>query len=111
MCRSRIPVRSIIHWSLVSTIFSRSAFVNSRGGTYVPTELIFARTRCCGFNTRLKLFTSTDTNSYNSHNNHPRQAQIFHDSVRATSLQSTHAARHPNCGERAEKSECAPDSD
>ena len=23
-CRSRMPVRSMIHWSLVSTIFSRS---------------------------------------------------------------------------------------
>jgi hypothetical protein len=45
----------MIHWSLVATIFSRSAFVNNRGGTYVPTQLIFARTCLCGFNVRLKL--------------------------------------------------------
>jgi hypothetical protein len=32
-CRSRIPVRCRIHSSLVSTIFSRSALVSSRGGT------------------------------------------------------------------------------
>ncbi len=55
MCRSRIPVRSVIHWSFVATIFSRSAFVNNRGGTYVPTELIFARTCVRGFNVKLKL--------------------------------------------------------
>ena len=30
--RSRIPVRSMIHWSLVSTIFSRSWLVSTRGG-------------------------------------------------------------------------------
>src|ERR1700722_19699156 len=59
MCRVWIPVRSVIHWSLVATIFSRSAFVNTRGGTYVPTELIFARTRTCGFNLRLKLSPHT----------------------------------------------------
>src|SRR5215469_16885530 len=53
-CRSRIPVRSTIHLSFVSTIFSRSAFVSSRGGTYVPTEEIFARTRTCGFNVKFK---------------------------------------------------------
>src|SRR5581483_10119501 len=33
ICRSRIPVRSKIHWSEVSTIFSRSWLVSSRGGT------------------------------------------------------------------------------
>src|SRR5277367_2029670 len=55
ICRSRIPVRSVIHWSLVATIFSRSALVNNRGGTYVPTELIFARTCVRGFNVKLKL--------------------------------------------------------
>jgi hypothetical protein len=55
MCRSRMPVRSVIHWSLVATIFSRSALVNNRGGTYVPTELIFARTWVRGFNVKLKL--------------------------------------------------------
>src|ERR1035441_7183228 len=36
-----MPVRSMIHLSLVATNFSRSAFVSNRGGTYVPTELIF----------------------------------------------------------------------
>jgi hypothetical protein len=55
MCLVWIPVRSVIHWSLVATIFSRSAFVSNRGGTYVPTQLIFARTWLCGFNVRLKL--------------------------------------------------------
>jgi hypothetical protein len=29
--------------------------VNNRGGTYVPTELIFARTWVRGFNVKLKL--------------------------------------------------------
>ena len=33
MCRSRMPVRCRIHSSVVSTIFSRSALVSSRGGT------------------------------------------------------------------------------
>ena len=33
MWRSRIPVRCWIHSSLVSTIFSRSALVSTRGGT------------------------------------------------------------------------------
>ena len=33
MWRSRMPVRCWIHSSLVSTIFSRSAFVSTRGGT------------------------------------------------------------------------------
>ena len=42
-------------FSVVATIFSRSALVNNRGGTYVPTELIFARTCVRGFNVKLKL--------------------------------------------------------
>ena len=33
MCRSRMPVRCMIHSSVVSTIFSRSALVSTRGGT------------------------------------------------------------------------------
>ena len=33
MCRSRMPVRCRIHSSLVSTSFSRSALVSTRGGT------------------------------------------------------------------------------
>ena len=33
MWRSRMPVRCRIHSSVVSTIFSRSALVSSRGGT------------------------------------------------------------------------------
>ena len=33
MCLSRMPVRCRIHSSLVSTSFSRSALVNTRGGT------------------------------------------------------------------------------
>ena len=33
MCRSRMPVRCRIHSSVVSTIFSRSALVSTRGGT------------------------------------------------------------------------------
>jgi hypothetical protein len=38
---------------LVATIFSRSALVSNRGGTYVPTELIFTLTLFCAFNVRL----------------------------------------------------------
>src|SRR5688572_3722356 len=36
MCRSSMPVRDLIHSSLVSTIFSRSAFVRTRSGRYLP---------------------------------------------------------------------------
>src|ERR1700722_211698 len=43
--RSRIPTRLMIHSLLVSTIFSRSALVSRRGGTYVPRALIFALVR------------------------------------------------------------------
>src|SRR5579864_3505803 len=43
MCRSRMPVRSRIHWSDVSTIFSRSALVRSFLGTAPPVPTIFAR--------------------------------------------------------------------
>src|ERR1700693_1636374 len=43
MWRSLIPVRSVIHWSLVSTIFSRSALVRSFFGTAAPVPRIFAR--------------------------------------------------------------------
>src|SRR5580704_3885951 len=43
--RSRMPTRSMIHWLVVSTIFSRSAFVKTRGGTYPATPVIFAATR------------------------------------------------------------------
>ncbi len=42
MWRSLIPVRSVIHWSLVATIFSRSALVRSFFGTAAPTLRIFA---------------------------------------------------------------------
>jgi hypothetical protein len=35
-----MPVRCRIHSSLVSTIFSRSAFVSRRGGTYVASDLM-----------------------------------------------------------------------
>jgi len=55
MWRSRMPVRSVIHWSLVATIFSRSALVSRWGGTKDPTEEILARTGIRGFNVRLKL--------------------------------------------------------
>jgi len=43
ICRSRIPTRSRIHSFVVSTIFSRSALVRTRGGKYVPSAVIFAR--------------------------------------------------------------------
>src|SRR5438309_12084128 len=36
MRRSLMPVRVKIHSSVVSTIFSRSAFVSTRSGTYEP---------------------------------------------------------------------------
>src|ERR1700726_700502 len=42
---SRMPVRVRIHSSLVSTIFSRSALVITRGGTYPATPVIFAARR------------------------------------------------------------------
>ena len=41
MWRVRIPVRSVIHASLVSTIFSRSELVSSFGGAYIPSPMIF----------------------------------------------------------------------
>ena len=40
MRRSRIPVRVVIHSSLVSTIFSRSAFVNVAAGTSCPQPVM-----------------------------------------------------------------------
>src|SRR5437868_5152260 len=45
MCRSRMPVRCRIHSLLVSTIFSRSAFVSTRGGTNVARPAIFTGRR------------------------------------------------------------------
>jgi len=51
-------VRSTIHWSLVATIFSRSALVRRRGGTEAPTDEILARTLFLGFDCKLKLPTS-----------------------------------------------------
>ena len=40
MRRSRIPVRVVIHSSLVSTIFSRSAFVSVAAGTSWPQPVM-----------------------------------------------------------------------
>src|SRR5215831_5248301 len=36
-----MPTRCMIHSSVVSTIFSRSAFVSTLGGTYVASDAIF----------------------------------------------------------------------
>ena len=41
--RSLIPVLVVIHSSVVSMIFSRSALVSLSSGTYPPTEVIAAR--------------------------------------------------------------------
>ncbi len=41
--RSRIPVRSTIHWSFVSTSFSRSAFVTTFSGTNEPVPAMRER--------------------------------------------------------------------
>jgi hypothetical protein len=38
--RSRMPVRSTIHSSVVSTYCSRSLFVKTRSGTYTPRPVI-----------------------------------------------------------------------
>ena len=43
MRRSRMPVRSTIHWSLVSTRCSRSALVRTCSGSAVPHPAIAAR--------------------------------------------------------------------
>src|SRR5262245_24126131 len=40
--RSRIPVRSRIHSSLVSTMRSKSALVSTRSGTYIPVPAMVA---------------------------------------------------------------------
>src|SRR3989442_1553035 len=40
--RSRIPLRSRIHSSEVSTIFSRSALESTRSGTYMPVPTMVA---------------------------------------------------------------------
>ena len=40
--RSRMPVRSTIHWSEVSRNFSRSALVTTRSGTAVPRPVMAA---------------------------------------------------------------------
>src|SRR3954451_18473578 len=44
MRRSLMPVRSVIHWSLVSTRVSRSAFVSTNDGTATPSPMISAGT-------------------------------------------------------------------
>src|SRR5262249_30572771 len=49
MWRSRMPVRSRIHSSLVSTIFSRSRFESTRGGTQAATPVILAAMRFPGW--------------------------------------------------------------
>ncbi len=36
MCRVRMPVRSVIHWSEVSNIFSRSKLESSFSGAWTP---------------------------------------------------------------------------
>src|SRR2546425_7587475 len=41
MRRSLIPVRVTIHSSVVSTIFSRSALVSTRSGTYEPVPTMW----------------------------------------------------------------------
>ena len=38
--RSRMPVRDMIHSSVVSTIVARSAFVTTRSGTLHPSAVI-----------------------------------------------------------------------
>ena len=40
ICLSRMPVRAVIHSSLVSSVFSRSALVITRGGMYFPQPTI-----------------------------------------------------------------------
>src|SRR5271169_4620185 len=40
-----MPTRSMIHSFVVSTIFSRSVLVSTRGGTYPATPVIFAAMR------------------------------------------------------------------
>ena len=45
MRRSRIPERSVIHSSVVSTIRSRSALVSTRLGRWWPTPVIWTRAR------------------------------------------------------------------
>src|SRR5437867_5689092 len=42
MRRSRMPVRSRIHSSEVSTMCSRSRFVSTRSGTYIPVPVMVA---------------------------------------------------------------------
>src|SRR5262249_36279177 len=48
MRRSRMPVRSRIHSSEVSTIRSRSRLVRTRSGTYIPVPAIAAPRRTSG---------------------------------------------------------------
>ena len=45
MWRSEMPTRSMIQSLDVSTIFSRSAFVRTPGGTCTPSAVIFAPTK------------------------------------------------------------------
>ena len=46
ICLSSIPVLVLIHSSLVSTIFSKSALVSTSFGTYPPTAVIAAVIFC-----------------------------------------------------------------
>src|SRR5512134_3624888 len=55
MRRSRMPVRSRIHASEVSTMRSRSALVSTRSGTYMPVPAMVAPRRDSGCRVMVRL--------------------------------------------------------
>src|SRR5262249_19084740 len=55
MRRSRMPVRSTIHLSDVSTSFSRSWFDSTRSGTYMPVPVMVVPRRTSGRRVMVRL--------------------------------------------------------
>src|SRR5262245_16535724 len=60
MRRSRMPVRSTIHSSDVSTSFSRSWFVSTRSGTYMPVPVMVVPRMPSGRRVMVRLDLLTD---------------------------------------------------
>ena len=80
MRRSRMPVRSTIHSLEVSTIFSRSEFVNRCSGTYDPVPMSATGSLLKGF---VKSFMSF----YFVRTDHTPQRRRRHSSIRASHKQ------------------------
>src|SRR6516162_9466687 len=90
-----MPVRVRIHSSLVSTIFSRSALVMTRGGRNPATPVIFAAMRCdmtlLAGNWRLKTILNAGFASIG----HETRKGSLCDAARSAQGEQTEAFGHP----------------